>query len=62
MTDTKPHICHVGTARIDYRGSAGQLVLNTTVKSGTGLGAVFAPTWKLVMASKQKGNSMAILH
>ena len=54
MADTKQHICRVGTARIDYRGCAGQLVLNTTVKSGTGLGAVFAPTWKMVMASKQK--------
>ena len=54
MTDTKQHICRVGTARIDYRGHAGQRVLNTTIKSGTGLGAVFAPTWKMVMASKQK--------
>lgn len=54
MADTKQHICRVGTARIDYRGQAGQRVLNTTIKSGTGLGAVFAPTWKMVMASKQK--------
>lgn len=53
MADTKQHICRVGTARIDYRGRAGQRVLNTTIKNGTGLGAVFAPTWKLVMASKQ---------
>lgn len=53
MADTNQHICRVGTARIDYRGHAGQRVLNTTIKSGTGLGAVFAPTWKLVMASKQ---------
>jgi hypothetical protein len=53
MTDTNQHICHIGTARIDYRGHAGQRVLNTTIKSGTGLGAVFTPTWKLVMASKQ---------
>ena len=49
MADTKQHICRVGTARIDYRGHAGQRVLNTTIKSGTGLGAVFAPTWKMVM-------------
>jgi uncharacterized protein YeaO (DUF488 family) len=28
-------------------------VLNTTVKSGSGLGTVFAPTWKMVMASKR---------
>jgi uncharacterized protein YeaO (DUF488 family) len=54
MADTKQHLCRVGTARIDYRGHAGQHVLNTTIKSGTGLGAVFAPTWKMVMASKQK--------
>lgn len=53
MADTKQHICRVGTARIDYQGRAGQLVLNTTVKSGTGLGAVFAPTWKMVMQSKR---------
>lgn len=53
MTDTNKHICRVGTARIDYRGHDGQRVLNTTIKSGTGLGAVFAPTWKMVMASKQ---------
>lgn len=52
MTDTTKHICRVGTARIDYRSRIGQLVLNTTVKSGTGLGAVFAPTWKMVMDVK----------
>jgi hypothetical protein len=53
MADTTQHICRVGTARIDYQGRAGQLVLNTTVKSGTGLGAVFAPAWKMVMQSKR---------
>jgi hypothetical protein len=53
MTESAKHICRVGTARIDYQGRVGQRVLNTTVKSGTGLGAVFAPTWKMVMASKQ---------
>ncbi len=53
MTEPTKHICRVGTARIDYQGRVGQRVLNTTVKSGTGLGAVFAPTWKMVMASKQ---------
>jgi len=52
MTETTKHICRVGTARIDYLGRVGQRVLNTTIKSGTGLGAVFAPTWKVVMASK----------
>jgi hypothetical protein len=53
MTDIAKHICRVGTARIDYQGHVGQRVLNTTVKSGTGLGTVFAPTWKMVMASKR---------
>ena len=53
MTELAKHICRVGTARIDYQEHGGQWVLNTTIKSGTGLGAVFAPTWKLVMASKQ---------
>jgi len=53
MTDLAKHICRVGTARIDYQGRVGQRVLNTTVKSGIGLGAVFVPTWKMVMASKQ---------
>src|SRR5690606_22745899 len=53
MADLAKHICGVGTARIDYQGRVGQHVLNTTVKSGTGLGAVFAPTWTMVMASKR---------
>jgi hypothetical protein len=53
MTESARHICRVGTARIDYQGRVGQRALNTTVKSGTGLGAVFAPTWKMVMASKR---------
>jgi uncharacterized protein YeaO (DUF488 family) len=53
MADTNQPICRVGTARIDFRGWAGQRVLDTTVKSGTGLGAVFAPTWDLVMPWKQ---------
>jgi len=53
MTEPAQHICRVGTARIDYQRRVGQRVLNTTIKSGTGLGAVFAPTWKMVMASKQ---------
>lgn len=47
------HICRVGTGRIDYRGHAQQTVLNTTIKSGSGLGKVFAPTWAMVMASKR---------
>jgi hypothetical protein len=42
----------IGTSRINYKGHSGQLVLDTTIKSGKGLGAVFAPTWSMVMASK----------
>jgi uncharacterized protein YeaO (DUF488 family) len=53
MTDSTQHICRIGTARINYRGHAGQRVLNTTVKSGTGLGKLFAPTWKMVMQGKR---------
>jgi hypothetical protein len=53
MADTTQHICRVGTARLGYQGRVGQRVLNTTVKSGSGLGAVFAPTWNMVMAFKQ---------
>ena len=47
MADLTKHICRVGTARIGYQGRVGQCVLNTTVKSGSGLGAVFAPTSNL---------------
>lgn len=57
MADITKHICRVGTARIDYQGHVGQHVLNTTVKSGMGLGAIFAPTWKMVMDSKQNSIS-----
>ena len=53
MAETIKHICRIGTARIDYQGRVGQRVLNTTIKSGTGLGAVFAPTWKMVMQFKR---------
>ena len=53
MTETKQHVCAVGTARIGYRGHIGQRVLDTTIKSATGLGAVFAPTWQMVMDWKQ---------
>ncbi len=53
MTETKQHICVVGTAQIGYRGRIGQWVLNTTIKSATGLGAVFAPTWSMVMDWKR---------
>lgn len=53
MTETKQHICAVGTARIGYRGRIGQRVLDTTIKSATGLGTVFAPTWSMVMDWKR---------
>lgn len=46
-------MCRIETGRINYRGRDGQCVLDTTIKSGAGLGAVFAPTWKMVMASKR---------
>lgn len=43
----------VATSRINHQGSEDdELVLNTTIGSGTGLGAVFAPTWDLVRNSK----------
>lgn len=47
------HKCQIATARIGYRGRMGERVLDTTVKSGTELGAVFAPTWKLVLGVKR---------
>ena len=53
MTETKQHVCAVGTARIGYRGHVRQRVLDTTIKSATGLGAVFAPTWLMVMDWKR---------
>ena len=53
MTERKQHICAVGTARIGYQGHIGQRVLDTTIKSATGLGAVFAPTWSMVMDWKR---------
>jgi hypothetical protein len=52
MDEMKP-VCRVGTARVGYSGRADQFVLNVTVKSGIGLGAVFAPTWDMVMQSKR---------
>jgi hypothetical protein len=48
-----PHICQLGTARIPYHGRVDQTVLDTTIKSGTGLGGVFAPTWAMVMQIKR---------
>ena len=46
-------ILRLATARINYVGQEYQRVLNTTIKSGVGLGAIFAPTWNMVMSSKQ---------
>ncbi len=47
------HTCSIGTARISYRGRADQTILNITIKSATGLGTLFAPTWDMVMQSKR---------
>jgi hypothetical protein len=43
----------VATSRINHKPKEDELVLNCTVKSGTGIGKVFAPTWDLLMGSKQ---------
>ena len=42
----------VWTSRVDYSASGSEVVLNTTAKSANDLGKLFAPPWKLVMASK----------
>lgn len=42
------------TARINYKAIGDELVLNTTIGSGTGIGKVFAPTWDLVNDIKKK--------
>ena len=42
----------IKTARIGYKALAHEVLLNTTIGSGTGLGKVFAPTWDMVNASK----------
>ena len=44
----------IWTARVDYKQKDDQVVLNTTIGSGEGLGKLFAPTWKLVRAIKFK--------
>ena len=44
----------IWTARVDYKQRTNEMVLNTTIGSGWGLGKLFAPTWKLVKASKSK--------
>ena len=42
----------IWTARVDYQKKNDEVVLNTTIGSGSGLGKLFAPTWDLVKASK----------
>lgn len=46
-------VLEIRTARIGYRGKEGETVIDTTAKSAQGIGKVFAPTWKLVMAYKR---------
>lgn len=48
---SKP-ICKLYTARLGYRESD-KLILDTTIKSGKGLGKLLAPTWELVMPSRR---------
>lgn len=43
---------NIYTARINYKTNE-HVILDTTVKSGTGIGAIFAPTWDMVMDSKK---------
>jgi len=43
-------MCRVCTGRVSYDGADG---LDITVKSGIGIGKVFAPTWDMVMGVKQ---------
>ena len=49
-------MCKCATARINYRATYSPdkttAVIDTTVKSGSGLGAIFAPTWRMVMDVK----------
>lgn len=47
------HICRLYTARISVARVEGYEYINTTVKSATGLGVTFAPTWDMVMSSKR---------
>jgi uncharacterized protein (DUF488 family) len=45
-------MCTIYTARVGHKDST-KTVLDTTVKSGSGLGLIFAPTWEIVMGVKQ---------
>src|SRR4051812_29810772 len=43
----------VATARISYLGTSQELVIDTSIKSGTpGYGVLLAPTWQMVMDYK----------
>jgi hypothetical protein len=43
----------VATSRINHIANEDELVLDCTAKSGKGIGKAFAPTWKLLMDSKE---------
>lgn len=47
----------LATAQISYVGNSHQLVLDTTFKTGSGIGATLAPTKELVYAHKYHGGS-----
>lgn len=42
------------TARVNYPGWSNELVLDTTCKTGHGMGAIFAPSKKMVWDFKNK--------
>lgn len=46
-------LLRVATSRINHKGNEVELVLDCTAKSGKGIGKAFAPTWKLLMDSKE---------
>jgi hypothetical protein len=43
----------VATSRINHKAKEDELLLDCTAKSGKGIGKVFAPTWNLLMDSKE---------
>lgn len=49
----KGRFLELRTGRIGYRGAKGNNVLDTTAKSGSGIGKVFAPEWSFLMQYKQ---------
>ena len=42
----------IRTARVDYSGIGEELVLDVTARNAQGIAKLFAPKWKMVMASK----------